>query len=162
MNKIPCAFQNTEVKTLPADGCIFGHFVWILPAAVHSTESRFDSQSEVVDPCFIYCHIFVQKLFFCFVETVANNVLNHWCVVDFDQLWANAASTLNTAFSIKNVHAKWWIHCLLISSVPLISHASSIYDWPKRVCGVFWCFLGQLPNLDNLSIQHHLCWYICI
>ena len=46
-----------------------------------------------------------------------------------------------------------------LPSTPLLSHATSIYDWPKQVCGVFWCFLGQLPNLEDLSIQHHLCLY---
>ena len=73
------------------------------------------------------------KTSFCCIETVAN------------------------AFSLTNVHAKCWIHCLLISSTPLLSHATSIYDQPKRVCGAFWCFLGQLLNLDDLSIQYHLC-----
>ena len=75
-----------------------------------------------------------------YAKTVANNVLNRRCVVVFDQLWANAASALNTAFSLTNVHAKWWIHCLLISSTPLLSHATSIYDRPKWVCRVFDVF----------------------
>ena len=44
MNKIPCASQNMETKTLPVDACIFGHFGWISPAAVHSADSRFDSR----------------------------------------------------------------------------------------------------------------------
>ena len=43
MNKILCASQNTEAKTLPADVCIFGHFRWLSPAAVHSADCRFDS-----------------------------------------------------------------------------------------------------------------------
>ena len=111
-------------------------------------------QSEMVDLCFIHCHIFMQKLLF-----VANNALNCQCIVVFDRLWANAVSTLNTAFSLTNVHAKWWIHCLLISSTPLLSHATSIYDRPKRVCGGFGCFPVQLLNLGNLSIQHQLCLY---
>ena len=38
MNKIPCASQNTEAKTLPADVCIFGPFGQFSPAAVHSTD----------------------------------------------------------------------------------------------------------------------------
>ena len=53
--------------------------------------------------------------------------------------------------------AKWWIHCLMISSTTLLPHITSIYDQPKQVCGVFWCFLGPLPNLGDPSIQHHLC-----
>ena len=47
------------------------------------------------------------------------------------------------SFSLTKAHAKWWIHCLLISSTPLLSYATSIYDQPKRVCWVFWCFPGQ-------------------
>ena len=83
-------------------------------------------------------HIYA-KTPFCCVETVANNALNHWHIV-FDHLWANVAPIFNTAFSWTNVHAKGWIHCLLISSTPLLSHTTSIYNRPKRVCGDFWCF----------------------
>ena len=91
-------------------------------------------QSEIVDPGFIHCHIYAKTLFGC-IEMVANNALNQHIV--FDQLWANVVPTLNTAFSFTNVHAKWWIHCFLISSTHLLSHATSIYDWPKGVWGVF-------------------------
>ena len=55
-------------------------------------------------------HIYTKTLFFCCVEIVANNALNCRCIVVFDWLWANAAPTLNTAFSLTNIHAKWWIH----------------------------------------------------
>ena len=91
-------------------------------------------QSEVVDPCFVYCHIFTKKFFYC-IKNVANNALNRWRV-DFDLLWANATPTLNIAFSLTNVHAK----CLLISSTPLLFHPTSIYNRSKRVCGVFLVF----------------------
>ena len=107
----------------------------------------------------LFSSSFVQKLFFFCFEIVANNALNCWRIVVFDRPWANFAPTLNTAFSSTNVHAKWWIHCLLISSTPLLSHATSIYNRPKQVSGDFWCFPGQLSNFDNLSIQHHLCLY---
>ena len=40
MNKIPCASQNMEAKTLPADVCIFGHFRRLSSAAVHSADCR--------------------------------------------------------------------------------------------------------------------------
>ena len=42
MNKIPCASQNTETKTLPTDVCVFGHLGQLSPA-VHSASCRFDS-----------------------------------------------------------------------------------------------------------------------
>ena len=80
-------------------------------------------------------HIYAKHPF-CYVETVVNNALN--CQHVFYQLWANAAPTVNTVFSLTNVHAKWWIHCLLISSVSLLSDGTSIYDWSKWVCRVFF------------------------
>ena len=66
-------------------------------------------------------HIYA-KTPFCSIERVANYALNHWHIVFW--LWANAAPTMNTAFSLTNVHAKWWIHHLLISLTPLQSHAT--------------------------------------
>ena len=83
-------------------------------------------------------HIYVKTPFRC-VETAANNSLNRRHVVVFDQLWANAAPTLNTTFSLTNFHPKWWIHRLPISSIRLLSHATSIYHRPKRVCFCFVC-----------------------
>ena len=70
-------------------------------------------------------HIYAKTPFSC-VETIANNRRRH--VVVFDRLWANAAPALNTIFLSTNVHAKWWIHSLLISSNRLLSLATSIYD----------------------------------
>ena len=95
-------------------------------------------QREMVDPCFIHCQNFTLKLL-CYVETVANNTLNCRHHVVLEWVWANAAPTLNTSFLLTNVHAKWWIHCFLISST-LLSYAISIYDQPKRVCGVSLVF----------------------
>ena len=44
MTKIPCTSQNMEAKTLPTDVCIFGHFGWLSPVAVHSPDCQFDSR----------------------------------------------------------------------------------------------------------------------
>ena len=85
-------------------------------------------------------HIYRKTPFSC-VETVVNNTLNCWCIVIFDRLWANVASTLNTAFSLTNIHAKWWIHCFLISLIPPLSHTTLIYDQSNEFVeffGVFW------------------------
>ena len=57
-------------------------------------------------------HIYAKNSVCC-INTVANNTLNHQHVVVFDWLWANVALTFNTAFSLTNVHAKWWIYCFL-------------------------------------------------
>ena len=56
---------------------------------------------------------------------------------------------LNTAFSLTNVHAKWRIHWLLISSAPLLFHTTSIYDRLKRVCRVFCMFSGTTAEFGQ-------------
>ena len=150
MNKVPCSSQNTEARTLPADVFVFGHLGRLSPAAVHSAD-RFGSMFPPLS------HIY-RKIPFCCVETVANNALNRRNVDVFDWLWPNTAPTLNTAFLLTNVHAKWWLDCQLISSTILLSHATSIYDRPKRVCGVFWCFPGELPNLGDWTFSYV---YVC-
>ena len=98
-----------------------------------------------------------------------NPLLLHWnsckqCSESLTRccLWSTVSKCgthFQHTFSLTNVYAKWWIHCHLIASTPLISHTTSIYNWPKQVCRVFWYFPGQLLNLGNLSIQHHLCLY---
>ena len=64
MNKIPCKSKKIEAKTLPADACIFGWFGRLSSAAIHSADCQFWLWSEVVDPYFIHCHIFIQKILF--------------------------------------------------------------------------------------------------
>ena len=152
MNKIPCASQNLACWCLHLDG-----FCLLLLTQLTADLTLECSGGSMFHPL---SHIYT-KAPFCCVETVANNALNCWCVVVFAWLWANVAPTFNTTFSLTNVHAKWGIHCLMISSTPLLSHITSIYNWTKQVCGVLWCFPGQLPNLGNLIVQHHLCLYDC-
>ena len=97
-------------------------------------------------------HIYAKTPFCCI------DALNCRYTVVFDQLWTNVAPTLNAAFLLTNVLTKWWIHCHTdIFNSSAIS--TSIYDWPKWVCGVFWWFTSQVANLDDLSIQHHLYLY---
>ena len=136
MNKIPYPSQNTEAKTLPADVCIFGHFGWLSPAAVYSADCRFDSGVKWwihVSSIVTYLH---KNFFFFFF------FLLRW-----------VAFTLNTAFSL------WWIHCLLISSTPLLSHATSIYDRPKWVL-VFFRTTDEFGwpecSASLVSVQPHL------
>ena len=47
MNKILCASQNTEVKTLPADISVFGRFGRFSPFAVHQLTA--DLTLECID-----------------------------------------------------------------------------------------------------------------
>ena len=109
MNKIPCASQNTEVKTLSTDVCVFGCFGRLLPAAVHSADCWLDSG---VKWCIHVSSIvtYLRKISFllhwnsfkqysesstcwCFWSTVNK------CDTDFEH-----------SFPIDNVHAKWWIY----------------------------------------------------
>ena len=83
-------------------------------------------------------HIYA-KTHFCCVKTVENNVLNHRHVAIFDRPWANAAPTLNIAFLLTNVHAKWWIHCLLISSTLVISCNFNLRSSKTRLWSFFLC-----------------------
>ena len=132
MNKIPCASQNMEAKTLPADVCIFGHFGRLSPAADHSTDCRF----VVEDLSFIHSHIFTQKLFFVELKQLQKSS-THCC------FWSTVNKRgirFDHSFLLKDLHAKWWIHCLLMPSTLLLSHDTSIYNRLKRVYGVFCVF----------------------
>ena len=105
MYKIPCTSQNMDAKTLPTDVCVFGHFGWLLLAAVHSVDHWFDSGMKLgihVSSIVTY----LCKNSFCCMETVANNVLNHWCIVDFDQLWANRSTQFEHSFLIDKCSCK--------------------------------------------------------
>ena len=89
--------------------------------------------------------------------------------VVFDWLWANAAPTLNTAFSLTNVHAKWWIYYFLISSTPQLSYTTSIYDlwsflvfswttaefgWPEHSASFVSVWSGLKVSIPPLN-----CWF---
>ena len=97
-------------------------------------------------------HIYTKTPFCCF-ETVANNALNHQRIIVFDRWWANMAPTFNSAFSLTNIYSKWWIHCLLISSIPLLSHTTSIYDRPKKFIEFFWHFWDNYQIWATLAFS---------
>ena len=97
------------------------------------------------------------KTTFCCIETVANMALNRQCVVVFDRLWANVAPTMNTAFTLTNVSAKWWIH--LPSDIFNISAILCFFNLQSAKTSLWSFLVFQLPNLGYLSVQHHLCLY---
>ena len=151
MNKIACSSQNTAAKTLPADVCIFGCFGRLSPAAIYSANCWFASgvkwwihaSSIVIYLCKIFllhwnsCKQCSESLTHCFWSTVSKR-----------------GTHFEHSFLIDKCSYKMVNSLPLISSTPLLSHTISIYDWSKRVCGVFWCSLEQLLNLGDLSIQH--------
>ena len=104
-------------------------------------------------------------------------LLHILCKISFLLRWNSCkqyseSSTCCCFWSTVSKHstAKWWIHCLLISSTPLLSHATSIYDWPKLVCGVFFFFFFFFfvfsettaefgwPHCSALFVSVWLCW----
>ena len=138
--------QNTEAKSLPADICIFSCFGGLSPATVHSTDCRFDSRVKRWIPVLIIV-TYLHKNFFLHWNKCKQSSKSLMCC--FWSTVSKHAPTLNTAFSLINVHAKWWIHCFLISSTPLLSHVTSISDWPKWVCGVFLVFSGTTARFGR-------------
>ena len=151
MNKIAYASQNIEPKTLPVDVCVFGRFGQLSPAAVHSADSWFDSGVK----WWIYVLSIVTNLHknsFSFSWNSCKHALNRRRFVVFDRLWANAAPTLNAAFSLTNLLAKWWIHipsdifnsCTIprnsnlrsaktnLRSVLVFSGTTAKFGWPER------------------------------
>ena len=87
-NKVPCASQNTEAKTLPA------HVSFLVALdgfhLLLSTQLTANLTPEWSGGFMFHAfsHIYV-KTPFCCIETVANNALNSRRVIVFDRLWAN-------------------------------------------------------------------------
>ena len=136
MNKTFCASQNMEAKTW----CLRVFLLWMaFICCCPLSWLPIWLWSKVVDPCFIHCCIFTHNLLFVVLKQL-QITLNHQRVAVFDRLRANVTPTLNTTFPLTNIHAKWWIHCLLIFSTLLLSHATSIYNQPKKVWGFFGVF----------------------
>ena len=105
-----------------------------------STQMTVDLTLECSDGSMFHLlsHTAWKNPFYC-AETDLNSALNRRRVVVLDRLWANAVPISNRAFSCSNAHAKWRIHCLLISSRCQLSHTTLIYNRPEPFCGPFLC-----------------------
>ena len=121
-----------EAKTLPAAVCVFGRFGRLSPAAVDSADNRFDSGVMWTHASSIVTYLRKNSFWLCWkqLQTTLWIVDALLFLIDYVQ----------TRHPLWTQHTQYWIHCLLIFSSPLLSHTISIYDRPKRVCGVFWCF----------------------
>ena len=116
--------------------------------------------SQVVDPCFIHCHIFMQKLLFVALKQLQSTL---WIVdellflIDCEQmchpLWIQLSHW--QMYMQKDEYTAFWYLQLLCYLMQL----QFTIGRNKFVEVFFLCFLGQLPNLGDLSIQHHLCLY---
>ena len=157
MNKIPCTSQNTVAKILPADVCIFGHFGQLSLAAVHWCDSGVKR----------WIHISSIVTYLC-----KNSFLLHWnsCRQCSESLicccfWLTA-SKRGTHFKHNFLIDK--CSCEMVNTLPSDTFNSSAVSsnfnlqLAKMSLWSFWCFLGQLLDLGEQSIQHHLCWYDCI
>ena len=151
MKKIPCESQNIEAKNLPADACVFDHFGRLSPAAVHSADCRFDSGVIVLDPCFIHCHIFTQKLLFVALKLLQTTV---WIVeaslflIDCEQtqypFWKQLSHWQMFMQTGKYI-AFWylWVLCYLTQDQFTIGQN-------EFVAFFFFVFSG-------ITVEHHLC-----
>ena len=147
--------QNTlhipkyEGKTLPADICVFNHFGRLSPAAVHSVDSWFDSGVKW------WIHVSSNVTYLC-----KNSFLLHWnsCKLCFELLmrccfWlaVGKCGTHFQHFQYGEYTAFWYFQllCYLMQLQFMISQ--------NELMEFFLCFPGQLSNLGDLSVQHHLC-----
>ena len=151
MNKIARLSQNTEAKTLPADVCIFDCFGWLSLAAVCSANCWFAygvkwwiHASSIV----IYLHKISSLLSWNSCKQCSESpTCCFWSTL------SKCGTYFEHSFLIDKCSYKMVNSLPLISSTPLLFHTTSIHDWSKRICGVFWCSLEQLLNLGDLSIQ---------
>ena len=140
MNKIPSASQNTEAKTLPTDVCIFDRFGRLSPATVHSADCWFDTGVK----CWIY------------VSSIVTYLRKNFFLLDWNRCKQCSESSMRCCFwstvSKRGTYFEhsflidkflYKIHGLLISSTPLLSPATSIYDQPKWFFSVFDVFLNK-------------------
>ena len=158
MNKITCASQNMVCQNLACWCLRLCRFGRLSPAAVHSADCRFETEvkwlihvSSVVT--YLRKNSFLIRWSSCNQRSESSTCCCFWSTE------SKRSTHFVHSFLIGKIHANRWIYCLLISLTPLLSHATSIYDRPKRICGAFWCFPRLQPNLDDLSVQHHLCLY---
>ena len=88
------------------------------------------------------------KIYFNCARTAPNSYKQRFessRVVVFDRLWANLVPILNRAFSRSNVHAKWWIHCLLIS-----------LRYQCMKLRFFHCFENYKSNVTKTTVIYEL------
>ena len=115
--------------------------------------------SEVVDPCFIHCHIFMQKLLFVALKQLQTTL---WIVdallflIDCEQTRPHFEHNfLIDKSSCKKVNT-------LPSDIFNSSAISCNFNLrcaKTNLWSAFLCFPGQLPNLGDLSVQQHLFLY---
>ena len=167
MNKIPCASQNTEAETLPADVCVFGHFGRFLLATAYSAD----------------CHWAFEVKWWIHVSSIVTylrkNFLLHWnwckqhwnwCKQHWNWCKQHSESSMYCFWSTGNKRSNHYEDSSLIDkcSCKIVNTSSSdIFTssatsrnfnlWSAKTS--FLYFSRQLPNLDDLSFQHHLCLY---
>ena len=115
--------------------------------------------SEVVDPGFISCHIFTQKLLFIALKQLQTMplIINMFlflidCELTRHPLWTQFSHW--QIFMQNDEYTAFWYLQLLFYLTQL-----QFMIGQNKFVGFFWCFPGQLPNLGDFSVQHHLCLY---
>ena len=139
MNKILCASQNMEAKTLLADVCVFGQFGWLSPVALHSADSWFDYEVKW------WIHVLSSVTYLC-----TNSFLLSWNSCR----QCSESSTLCCFWLTVSKHCTHLEHSFLsdkcsykmvnillsdIFNSSAVSHNFNLRS-AKQVCGVFLCF----------------------
>ena len=161
MNKITCACQNTEAKTLLVDVCIFGRFGRLSFASVHSDYCWFNSEvkwSIYVSSIVTYL---CKKLLFVVLKQLQTML---WILdallflIDCEQTWHPLWTQLShwQMFMQNDEYNGFWYLQLLCYLTQLQFILSKMSLWS------FWCFQERLVNLGKLNVQHHLYLYNCI
>ena len=116
-------------------------------------------RSELVDSCFIHCHMSTPKLLFVALKLLRTEL----CIgdallflIDYEQtqhpLWTQISHW--QMFMQKGKFTAFW--CLqLLCYLTKLQFTIDLNEFVEFFC----CFPEQLPNLDDLSVQHHLCLY---
>ena len=170
MNKIPCASQNAEAKTLPADICIFGHFGRLSLAAVHSADCRFDSgvrwwvhvSSIVTYSCknfFLLCWNSCKQcsellMCCCFWSTVSkcSNHFEHSFLID--KCLCKMVNTLpsdifNSSAILRNFNL--WLAKMSLWSFLVLSGTTVEFGWPEHSTS-FVCTTLLKVSISPLTI----------
>ena len=149
MNKIPCASQNTEAKTLPADVCIFdcfGCFHLLL-----STQLIVSLTPELNGWFMFLCKNFLLCWNRCKQHSKSLMRCCFWSTVTKrDTHFEHSFFIDKCSWKMKNT-----LPSVIFNSFA-ISHNFNL-RLAKMSLWIFWCFLGQLLNLGDLSVEHYLC-----
>ena len=158
MHKRSCASKNMEAKTLPADVCIFGRFGQLSPAAVHSADSWFDSRVRccihvLSNVTYLSKNSFLLRWNSCKQCSESSTHCCSWSTVSKLSIYFEQSFLIDKCSSkmVNTLHSDIFNSSAISRNFNLRLAKTNLWS--------FWCFMGQLPNLGDLNVWHHLCLY---